>query len=72
MRILRAIDDSKFAEVATETVIAQARPKETEVHVLNVIDVLPQLMPEMGKYTPDATRAGRATQARGSVSCENR
>jgi nucleotide-binding universal stress UspA family protein len=52
MRILLAIDDSKFSEVATETVIAQARPKETEVHVLNVIDVLPQLIPEMGGYYP--------------------
>lgn len=39
MRILLAIDDSEFSEAATRAVIAQARPQETEVHVLHVIDV---------------------------------
>jgi len=38
MNILLAIDDSKFSEAATQAVIAQARPKETEVRVLHVVE----------------------------------
>jgi nucleotide-binding universal stress UspA family protein len=45
MRILLAIDDSKFSEAATQALIAQAKPKETEVRVLHVIEPLP-LYPE--------------------------
>jgi nucleotide-binding universal stress UspA family protein len=39
MRLLLAIDDSKFSEAATRTVAAQYQPKQTEVHVLNVVDL---------------------------------
>ena len=39
VRILLAIDDSKFSEAATETLIAQARPQETEVLILHVIEL---------------------------------
>jgi Universal stress protein family len=38
MRILLAIDDSKCSEVATEAVIEQARPQDTEVRVLQVVE----------------------------------
>jgi len=41
MRILLAIDDSKFSQAAIETVMAQAKPKETEVRVLHVIEPVP-------------------------------
>ena len=45
MRILLAIDDSKFSEAATQTLIAQVRPKETEVRILHVIELYPLLRP---------------------------
>ncbi len=41
MKILLAIDDSKFSEAAIESVIRQATPQETEVRVLHVIEPIP-------------------------------
>ena len=41
MKILLAIDDSKFSQAAIEALVAQAKPKETEVRVLHVIEPLP-------------------------------
>ena len=38
MRILLAIDDSKFSEAAVEMVIEQARPHGTEVRILHVVE----------------------------------
>ena len=39
MRLLLAIDDSKFSEGATQAVIAQCQPQGTEVKILNVVDL---------------------------------
>jgi hypothetical protein len=39
MKILLATDGSKFSEAATQAVISQCRPQETEVTVLNVVDL---------------------------------
>ena len=39
MKLLLAIDGSKFSEAATQAVIAQYQPKGTEVKVLNVVDL---------------------------------
>jgi len=39
VKVLLAIDDSRFSEAATQALIAQAKPRETEVRVLNVIDL---------------------------------
>jgi len=39
MRLLLAVDDSKFSEAATQAVIAQYQPEGTEVKVLNVVDL---------------------------------
>jgi nucleotide-binding universal stress UspA family protein len=39
MKILLAIDDSKFSEAATQAVLEQARPQDTEVRVLSVIQL---------------------------------
>ena len=44
MRILLAIDDSKFSEAAIEAVIEQARPEDTEVRVLHVVESPPLLV----------------------------
>jgi nucleotide-binding universal stress UspA family protein len=53
MRILLAIDDSKFSEAAIETVIEQARPQDTEVRILHVVESPPLLVArEMGGYDP--------------------
>ena len=41
MRILLAIDDSKFSVAAVQAVAAQNRPDQTEVRVLHVIEPLP-------------------------------
>jgi nucleotide-binding universal stress UspA family protein len=38
MKVLLAIDDSKFSEAATHELIAQSKPKETEVRALHVIE----------------------------------
>ncbi len=53
MRILLAIDDSKFSEAAIEAVIEQARPEDTEVRVLHVVESPPLLVArELGGYEP--------------------
>ena len=39
MRILLAIDDSKFSEAAAQAVIAEHRPQGTQVKILNVVDL---------------------------------
>ena len=41
MKILVAIDDSKFSEAVVEAVIRQATPQETEAKVLHVIEPIP-------------------------------
>lgn len=39
MKLLLAIDGSRYSEAATEAVIAQYPPQGTEVKVLNVVDL---------------------------------
>jgi nucleotide-binding universal stress UspA family protein len=41
LKVLLAIDDSKFSEAAIQTLVTQARPKETEVRVVHVIELYP-------------------------------
>jgi nucleotide-binding universal stress UspA family protein len=51
MKILLAIDNSKFSEAATKAVIAQAHSKDTEVHVVHVVETPSLLVArEMGGY----------------------
>jgi len=53
MRILLAIDDSKFSEAAVEAVIEQARPHGIEVRILHVVEPPPLLVGrELGGYEP--------------------
>jgi nucleotide-binding universal stress UspA family protein len=51
MKILLAIDDSKFSDAAVQMMIAQASPQNTEVRVLHVLEP-PSLLigREMGGY----------------------
>lgn len=53
MKILLAIDGSKFSEAAIQAVIAQAHSRETEVRVLHVIEPPSLLVArETGGYDP--------------------
>jgi len=38
MRVLCAIDESKFSEGVVQAFMAQGKPKETEVKILHVIE----------------------------------
>jgi nucleotide-binding universal stress UspA family protein len=38
MRILLAVDDSKFSEAAVQAVVERATPEDTEVQVLHVVE----------------------------------
>lgn len=38
MKVLLAIDESKFSEAAAQALISQFRPQETEVRVLHVVE----------------------------------
>ena len=55
MKILLAIDNSKFAAAATDAVLAQFRPEEAEVRVIHVVEPIayttpPQMAPQ---YYPE-------------------
>jgi len=51
MKILLAVDGSKFSDAAVQTVIEQARPQDTEVQVLHVVEPPSLLVArEMGGY----------------------
>jgi nucleotide-binding universal stress UspA family protein len=45
MRILLAIDESKYSQTATRTLARQFRSGDTEIHVLHAID-WPRLLPD--------------------------
>jgi len=56
MKILLAIDDSKFSEAATQAVIQQVKPEDAEVCVLHVVETL-LLMPDFRPGTFDELQA---------------
>jgi len=71
MKILLAIDDSKFSEEATKTVIAQAQPQGTEVRVLHVTDSNPLFITgEMGAQIPDVSALQKAQLMRANALVE--
>jgi nucleotide-binding universal stress UspA family protein len=54
MKILLAIDDSKFSQAAVQSVVAQAWPPGTEVKVLNIVEPPSLLLGrEMAGYDPE-------------------
>jgi nucleotide-binding universal stress UspA family protein len=62
MKILLAIDDSRFSQAAAQGLVARVRPENTEVHVLHVIEPVPVYVSgEMGVSIPDL---GAAQEAR--------
>ncbi len=57
MRILLAIDDSKFSEAATHAVIAQAIPGKAEVRVVHVVDIMENPFPAMTAFDAEIEHA---------------
>jgi nucleotide-binding universal stress UspA family protein len=55
MRVLLAIDDSKFSQAATQALIERSVPKDTEVRVLYVLTPIKRLMGEMETQIGDAS-----------------
>ena len=45
MKILLAMDDSKFSEAALQMVVAQHRPREAEVRVVHVLEATEIVFP---------------------------
>ena len=39
MKLLLAVDGSKFSDAATQAILAQFQPQSTEVEILNVVDL---------------------------------
>ena len=68
MKILLAIDDSKYSEAALQLLVTQNRPKETEVRVVHVVEPMTFLVaPQMTTgYAPelDEVRKEQLKQAR--------
>jgi len=53
MKVLLAVDGSRFSDAAVQTVIAQAHAKDTEVHVVHVVEPPTLLVArEMGGFDP--------------------
>jgi len=67
MRILLALDDSKYSVGATDALIAQAKTENTEVHVLHAVEPFPERLAEdMGsKGSPDFVAARLRQRERG-------
>jgi nucleotide-binding universal stress UspA family protein len=72
MKILLAIDGSKFSEAATQAVIARTRSRGTQVRILHVVEP-PSLLVgrEMGGYDPDLDAAWEAELKRAAALVAN-
>lgn len=65
MRVLLAVDDTKFSEAATRAAMAQCAPKETDFLVLNVVDLkLPIPISYAGDFRQEGLRHGQDVVAR--------
>jgi nucleotide-binding universal stress UspA family protein len=73
MKILLAVDDSKFSEAALQMVVSQHHPQETEVRVLHVVEpmalAMPPLMaqgyaPELDEVRKEQLKQGQELTAR--------
>ena len=65
MKVLLAIDNSKFSEAATQHVASQCRSEDTEILVLNVVEPIstsppPQMSPGYYPELEDQVRQARA------------
>ncbi len=65
MKVLLAIDESKFSEAATHALIAQAKPEETEVRLLHVIE--PVVIAGEGGFRIDSEAMTQELRKKGEV-----
>ncbi|HUI39189.1 MAG TPA: universal stress protein [Candidatus Nitrosotalea sp.] len=67
MKILLAFDESKFSEATLNMILAQFRPQDTQIRVLNVLQPIAiSAPPQMSaKYAPELQELGK--QAKESV-----
>lgn len=61
MKILLALDDSKFSEAALNAVLAQFRPQDTQVRVTHVLQPIAFTAPPQmsAKYAPELEELGK-------------
>ena len=52
MRILLAVDGSRFSQAATRAVVVQAKPESDQILLIHVVDDMTNLIPEMRAYYP--------------------
>ena len=72
MKILLAIDGSKFSKAATQAIIARTRPRGTQVRVLHVVEPPSLLVTrEMGGYDPALDAAWEAESKRAETLVAN-
>jgi nucleotide-binding universal stress UspA family protein len=68
LKILLAIDDSRFSEAAVQMVASQCRPESTEVRVLHILEPITALFPAMNYQpldSPTWDRLQKESSARG-------
>ena len=63
MKILLAIDDSRFSQEAALAVLKRASPQRDEVRVLHVVDILTNRTPDMNAYYPGVEHERDAQRA---------
>ena len=57
MKILLAVDESRFSQAAIQTVLKRADPQKDEVRVVHVVDILTNRTPDMNAYYPGVEHA---------------
>ena len=71
MKILLAVDDSKFSEAAVQAVLSQSRPQDAEVRVLHVVEPPSHLIGlEMVQYDAEFEYVWKALREQGKALVE--
>ncbi len=71
MKILLAVDESPYSDEAVQAVFAQADPCDTEVLVVNVVEILTPQLPQMMGYYPGIEHARDAQRTHAQVLVDN-
>ena len=70
MRILVAVDDSKYSGDILRAIVTQRRPDSTEVMVLHVLQPVGPAPPQMHQgYAPEMERGTDGRQDAGRANC---
>ena len=79
MRVLLAIDDSKFSQAAVRTIVAQVRTKGSEVRVMHVVEPIaayisamtPELVPSVAEVEEERKKQATKLVQRASQKLRN-